>query len=319
VTRFDGSFEQIAVATRSDLEESLHHGAGAAIGPSGDLVARIGDPDLVVYPRSTLKPLQASALVELGLDIPDMLLAIVCASHDGSVMHLDAVREILRRFDLTESDLGNTPERPLSNTARAEARVAGVEPSALQQNCSGKHAGMLATCRINGWPTDNYLDFDHPLQRAITATMSEFGCTVHNVGIDGCGAPTHALELRSLARSYAAIASSESNVARAMMSHPELVGGPRRDVTIWMQAIPGLMVKEGADGVMAAAHADGRAIAFKIADGSNAARQAVMIEALRAIDVDLGHVSPETIYKLEVPVLGGGRQVGTLTPLEWLR
>ncbi len=319
MTRFDGSFEPIAVTTRSGLEESLHHGAGAAIDAAGELVARVGDPDLVIYPRSSLKPLQASAMVDLGLDLPENLLAVVCASHDGAPMHLDAVHQILDQFDLNESNLGNAPARPLGNVARAEARVAGIEPSSLQQNCSGKHAGMLATCRINGWPLSNYLDDDHPLQRAITAAIGDFGCTVNHIGIDGCGAPTHALELRALAGAFGAIASSESSVARAMMSHPELVGGPTRDVTVWMQAIPGLMVKDGADGVMAAALSDGRACAYKVADGSAAARQATIIEALKAMDVDLDQVEAATIDQLEVPVRGGGHSVGTLRPLVWSR
>jgi len=317
VTRFDGSFEPIAVSIRSDFEECLHHGAGAVIDSSGNLCARIGDPDLVIYPRSSLKPLQASAMVDLGLELPDNLLAVVCASHDGAPMHLDAVRQVLQLFDLDESELGNTSSRPLGNVARAEAWAAGVEPSPLQQNCSGKHAGMLATCRVNGWPVSNYLDNDHPLQQAITATISDFGCTVRHVGIDGCGAPTHAVDLRALASAFAAIVSSDSSVARAMRSRPELVGGPTRDVTVWMQTIPGLMVKDGAAGVMAAALPDGRACAYKIADGSTAARQAVMIAALRAMDVDLDEVSAETIGRLEVSVLGGGRRVGTLSPVEW--
>jgi L-asparaginase II len=178
---------------------------------------------------------------------------------------------------------------------------------------------MLATCQINGWSIGDYLDFDHPLQQAITGTMNEFGCTVYHVGVDGCGAPTHALQLSALAGAFGAIASTESGVARAMMSYPELVGGPTRDVTVWMQTIPGLIVKDGADGVMAAALSDGRACAYKIADGSPAARQAALIEALRAMDVDLDQVAQETIDQLEVPVNGGGRRVGTLSPLEWSR
>jgi L-asparaginase II len=319
VTRFDGSFEPIVVTTRSDFEESLHYGAGVVIDASGDVVASVGDPDLVVYPRSSLKPLQAITMVDLGLDLPADLLAVVCASHDGAPMHLEAVCQILERFGLDESDLGNTPSRPMDNAERSTARAAGIGPSSLQQNCSGKHAGMLATCRINAWPLTNYLDEDHPLQQAITVKLADFGCTVHQIGIDGCGAPTHALELSALAGAFGVIASSGSTVAQAMMSRPDLVGGSTRDVTIWMQAIPGLMIKDGAAGVMAAALSDGRACAYKIADGSGAARQAVIVEALRAMDVDLDLVVPETIDRLEVEVRGGGRTVGSLVPLAWAR
>jgi len=258
-------------------------------------------------------------MVDLGLDLPANLLAVVCASHDGAPMHLEAVVQILKRFELKESDLRNTPSRPRDNEERSKARVAGVEPSSLQQNCSGKHAGMLATCRINGWSLRNYLDEDHPIQLAITARMADFGCKVRHIGIDGCGAPTHALELSALARAFGVIASSRSRVAQAMMSRPDLVGGANSDVTQWMQAIPGLIVKDGADGVMGAALADGRACAYKIADGSSRARQAVMIEALRVMQVDLDRVASDTISRLEVPVRGGGRTVGTLTPLPWSR
>lgn len=319
MTRFDGSVEPIGVTTRSGFEESIHHGAGAAIDASGSLIARVGDPDLVVYPRSSLKPLQAAAMVDLGLDLPTDLLAIVIATHDGARAHLEAVRQILERFDFDESDLRNTPSRPHGAIARADARRAGIEPSSLQQNCSGKHAGMLATCRINGWSVSGYLDEDHPLQKAITAWLADFGCAVHHVGIDGCGAPTHAIELRALARAFGAIASSGSPVAEAMMSRPDLVGGPTRDVTLWMQSVPGLIVKDGADGVMAAAASDGRACAYKIADGSSSARQAVIIEALRAMDVDLGQVATEMIDRLEVRIYGGGREVGAMIPLAWSR
>ena len=160
--------EPIAVATRSGMDESVHHGAGVALDRDGAVVAAVGDPELVVYPRSCLKPLQAHAMVGIGLELTDAQLAVACASHDGSPMHLDAVRSILARYGLDEADLANTPARPAGAAARAAARAAGVEPSPLQQNCSGKHAAMLATCRVNGWPTDGYLDRDHPLQAAIT-------------------------------------------------------------------------------------------------------------------------------------------------------
>lgn len=319
MTRFDRSFEPITVTIRSGLEESLHHGAGVALDETGELLARMGDPDLVVYPRSSLKPLQASAMVRLGLDLPDTLLAVVCASHDGASVHLEAVREILGLFDLDESDLRNTPSRPVNAAERSKARAAGIAPSSLQQNCSGKHAGMLATCRINDWPVTTYLESDHPLQQAIITALNDFGCTVQHVGTDGCGAPTHAVELRALAGAFASIASSDSSVMRAMTSNPDLVGGPSRDVTVWMQAIPGLMLKDGADGVMAGAFTNGKAFAYKIADGSPAARQATIVGALNAMNIDIGDVDAETISQLEVAVHGGGRRVGEFRPLEWVQ
>jgi L-asparaginase II len=317
VTRFDGGVVPIASATRSGFEESVHHGAGIAIDEAGQASATLGDADLVVYPRSCLKPMQADAMVQLGLDLPDELLAVACGSHDGSPQHLDAVRSILSRHGLVEGDLANTAARPYGPAARAQARIAGVEPSPLQQNCSGKHAAMLATCVINGWAIDDYLDQGHPLQLAITAALEARGATVHHVGVDGCGAPTHALSLRDLAAAFGALAAPESVVGRAMSTSPVMVGGPDRDVTLWMQAIPTLVAKEGAGGVMALGLAGGRAAAFKIADGSDLARRAVTPEALRAIGVDVDTVAPDIVDRVAVAVLGHGRAVGALRALQW--
>ena len=317
MTRFDGRVAPIAVATRSGFEESVHHGAGVAIGPDRSEVAAVGDPNLVVYPRSCLKPMQAHAMISLGLELPDDLLAVACASHDGSDMHLAAVCSILNRYDLDENDLANTAARPYGAAARTTARVAGVEPSPLQQNCSGKHAAMLATCRVNGWSTDGYIELDHPLQVAITAGIEALGATVHHVGIDGCGAPTHALSLHDLAAALAELAAPDSVIARAMSSHPAMVGGPTRDVTLWMQAVPTLIAKDGAAGVMAAGLADGRAIAFKIADGSDTARQAVVPEALRAVGIVVDSIAASTVEQVAVSMLGHGQAVGRLDALEW--
>jgi L-asparaginase II len=319
VTRFDGRVAPIAVSTRSGLEESVHHGAGIAIGPDRTALATIGDPDLVVYPRSCLKPLQAHAMVGLGLELADEQLAVACASHHGFAIHLDTVRSVLSRHGLDESDLGNTPGRPRGADARAAARGSGMGPSPLQQNCSGKHAAMLATCCVNGWPIGDYLDPEHPLQVGITAGIESLGVVVHHVGVDGCGAPTHALSLGDLAGAFAALAAPGSGIARAMTTHPVLVAGPGHDVTLWMQALPTLIAKEGAAGVMAAALADGRAIAYKIADGGDAARQAVVAEALRAAGIDVDQRAPATVEQLAVPVLGHGRPVGRLDPVEWNR
>jgi L-asparaginase II len=309
VTRFDDAFAPIAVATRSGFDESLHHGAGVALDTDGSISASVGDPTVVVYPRSCLKPLQAHAMLELGLTLPDELLAVACASHDGAPMHLEAVRAILGSFGLAESDLQNTPSHSLCDPHSQAA------PTSLQQNCSGKHAAMLATCVVNAWPVDTYLQADHPLQVAITASMTRLGCTVHHLGVDGCGAPTHAIGLDELAGAFAQL--SGGSVGSAMRAHPAMVGGTVRDVTLWMQAVPGLMAKEGAAGVMAGSLDDGRAFAFKIACGSDPARQAVTPQALRTIGVDVDGEASDTLDRVVVPMLGHGREVGRIEPLEW--
>jgi len=322
--RFAGaSFAPVAVATRNGIDESLHLGAGAVVGPDGAIMRAIGDPDLPVYPRSALKPFQASAMVRAGLELPPRLLAVVCASHSGERRHLEAVSEILELYGLGASDLGNTPDRPFGADARRAAAVAGVAPSPLQQNCSGKHAAMLATCRINAWPLSTYLDVDHPLQVAIQTETNRLtgrpGGSVAHVGIDGCGAPTHLIPIVDVARSFATLVREDSPVVRAMRSDPGLVGGTGRDISLWMEAVPGLVAKEGASGVMALATADGSAAALKVADGSDLPRQAVAVEMLRmlAVDVDgdLAHVRDA----VAVPVRGHGVEVGRIIPLSWPR
>lgn len=316
MSRFVGDVAPIAVADRSGFDESIHHGAGVAL--DGERVlATVGDPDLVVYPRSCLKPLQVHAMVALGLDVPDDQLAVACASHDGAEIHLRTVRRLLADHGLADDDLDNTPARPFGARARSAARLAGVEPSSLQQNCSGKHAAMLATCAVNGWPTAGYLDADHPLQRGITAHLRELGCGVEHVGVDGCGAPTHAFALRDLARAFAEVAQPGSRVARAMGAHPVLVAGEDRDVTAWLRALPGAVAKEGAAGMMAVGLPDGRAVAFKIADGSDVARRAVTPESLRALGLDVDTLAADAVRAARVPVLGHGREVGVLRALDW--
>jgi len=321
-TRFAaGSFEPIVVATRNDVDESLHYGAGVVVGSDGSIVRAIGDPELLVYPRSALKPFQAAAMVDAGLELPHRLLAVVTASHSGEQPHLDAVLEILQRFDLTVDDLGNTPGRPLGEVARNAARAAGVEPSRLQQNCSGKHAGMLATCRVNGWAIDSYLDPDHPLQEMIADSIDRLaarpGGSVADVGIDGCGAPTHVMPLVDVARALGVLMREGSRATKSMAAEPFLVGGTDRDVTIWMETVPGLVAKEGADGVMVLGLPDGRAAAAKIADGSNLARRSVTVEMLRRLGVDVDGALAPVRDRVLVPVLGHGVPVGALTALPW--
>lgn len=309
-----GSVRPIAVGRRSGFDESVHHGVAVAIGADGATLAAVGDPDVVVYPRSSLKPLQATAMVEAGLDLPADLLALACASHDGSQVHVEGVRRLLALHGLDESDLRNTSSRPYDPGARTAARLAGTGPSPLQHNCSGKHAAMLATCRVNGWSTDDYLHPEHPLQTHITCRIGALAGRVHHVGVDGCGAPAHAIGLRDLARGVASIVRAGSPVASAMSVEPDLVGGEHRDVSILMRSVPGLVLKDGAQGVAVGALADGSSFAAKIADGSDAARRVVMLEGLRWIGAD---VPSEIARTLAVPVLGHGEPVGVLRAVEW--
>lgn len=307
-------FAPVAIASRNELDESVHFGAVVCLGPSGDIETAVGDPQVVVFPRSSNKPMQAVAMVRAGLRLPPELLALVCASHDGTPMHLDGALRILASAGLGESALANTPSWPLDEASAHAAIRSGGGRTALQMNCSGKHAGMLATCVVQGWShlDGSYLAIDHPLQMAITEVIEETtaeSCT--GIGVDGCGAPAHAFSLVGLARAFRAVAtapvgSAAAEVYAAMTSHPQMVGGATRDVTQLMQRVPGLVAKDGADGVFAAALPDGRAVAVKIADGGDRARPPVMLAALRALGVDVHDVAP----LLASRILGHGRPVG---------
>ena len=158
--------------TRSGMVESRHRGSVVALAADGSVALALGDVDSPVYGRSANKPLQAAAMVELGLDVPPELLALVCASHNGEPAHIEAVRRILAGAGLDESALRNTPSLPLYEPAAADVLARAADKERILQNCSGKHAGMVATCVINGWPVDGYEEPDHPLQETITGVIA---------------------------------------------------------------------------------------------------------------------------------------------------
>lgn len=309
------AFVELAVTTRSGHDESVHYGAVVGLAPDGSVEFALGDPAAIVFPRSSTKPIQATAMVASGLDLPPHLLALVCASHDGRPEHLRAATDILSQAGLTEHNLKNTADYPLDPDAHdAVVRRGGVKTS-LQMNCSGKHSGMLATCVHNEWDLDSYLHVDHPLQQRITEMVPELaGEDATYIAIDGCGAPAHALSLTGLARAFRAVAiapvgSAAARVAHAMRTHPEMVGGPTRDITLLIQGVPGLFGKDGAEGVFAIAMPDGRAIALKIADGANRARPPVMKSALQKLGIDISNVDERAFAS---PIMGHGSVVGSV-------
>ncbi len=318
----------LAAVVRGPLVESVHLGHLVVTDPDGDVVAAVGDPHVRIWPRSSLKPLQAVACLQAGLELgtgdhPDdderALLALAAASHSGEERHLDGALRLLARAGLGASALRNTPDVPYGVEAAAAWRAAGYGPSSLAQNCSGKHAAMLATCVAAGWDTGSYLDVGHPLQRQVRATVADLGVSAHNLTtVDGCGAPLHSLPLSGLARAFGTIAaapvrapgSAEAAVARAMSAHPEMVGGTGRDVTRLMAGVPGLVAKDGAEGVYGAGLPDGRGIALKVADGASRPRAVVLVAVLRALGVD----APVLAELAREPVLGHGRPVGAVVP-----
>jgi L-asparaginase II len=303
------AFVPVAVTERSGFAESIHHGAVVALASDGTVAWSAGDPDVVIYPRSALKPLQAASMVGAGLDLDGRLLAVVCASHDGRPEHIAAVAEILAGAGLGPADLENTPTLPLDPGASSAVLRVGGQATSISQNCSGKHAGMLATAVINGWPTAGYTDPEHPVQRRILDDLRKEAGPAEHVGIDGCGAPAPTVSLTALASAVRRLAVDGHPVHAAMTGHPEMVGGPTRDVTRLMRLVPGLLAKDGAEGVHVAALPDGRAVAVKIADGASRARAPVTVAALRALGVDIAADA------LVEPILGHGRPVGQVRAL----
>ena len=300
----------LAEVVRSGYVESTHTGSLVALRPDGSAAVAVGDLARPVFPRSSNKPLQAVALLRAGW-VPgdEQQLALATASHSGEAAHLDVVRRMLG--PLGEGALGCPASLPLSESAAQATLARGGGPTRLQMNCSGKHAGMLATCVANGWPVEGYLRPEHPVQRAVTAGLEELaGERVLHVAVDGCGAPQHALTLPGLARAFAAIASAtegpERQVADAMRAHPFLVGGTGRDVTALLEGLPGVVAKDGAEGVYACGLADGSAVALKIEDGAGRARTPVLVAALRA----MGLSAPVLDALSVLPVLGGAAVVG---------
>lgn len=309
----------IAEVVRSGFVEGRHHGSLIALAADGAVLHARGDVTGPLLPRSVSKPLQAVAMVRAGLALEPDLLALACASHSGEPVHLDGVRRILAGAGLDESALANPAGWPLADSAQEALIRAGGEQSVLAMNCSGKHAAMLATCVLNGWPTTGYLDPAHPLQQQIEATFVDLtGEPVAHVAVDGCGAPLLATSLTGLARAFSRVATSdevaEARVAAAIRQHPELVSGSDRDERALITAIPGAIAKAGAEAGYAVALPDGRAFVVKVDDGGARARPVVMAALLAhlGIDTEPGVDTDAVRATGRAPLLGGTEVVGEI-------
>ncbi len=298
----------LAQLVRSGLIESVHSGHLILISADGSDLLVLGDVDAEMYPRSAIKSLQAAAMVRSGLTLNDEQLALVCASHGGTSRHQEVALEILKSAGLAESDLQNTPDFPMDRNART---AWGDKPAtSLAANCSGKHAGMLATCVVNGWDTKTYRDTNHPLQIAIANEIKELtGQPANRISVDGCGAPLFSMSTRSIAVAARKMRINPDpvfvKVINACLKHPEMIFAEGAFDTRMMRAVPGLFVKGGAESVMLASLADGSAIAWKISDGGNRVNGPMMKAALMKFGINIeGEV---------VDVLGGGTVVGSLS------
>jgi L-asparaginase II len=297
----------LAEYVRDGVVESEHRGFLAALNADGSTLKTLGDVETKIFPRSTVKCAQASAMVRSGLDLEPRLLALAQSSHSGAQMHLDGAREILASVGLAESALQCALDRPLGD---AERRAWGENPpTQIAMNCSGKHAAMLATCVKNGWPIETYLDANHPLQLAIKSELEELaGEKITLTSTDGCGAPLFLLSLIGLARAIRAITISTDPVHQSVMNaaraFPEMVGGVGRHNTEMMQQVPGLFMKDGAEAVNVCSLSDGRTFVFKVSDGSLRAFRTIVHACLKDFGIDTA-LTPEK-------VMGGPRVIGTI-------
>lgn len=275
----------LAVVTRGRGIDAVHYGSVAVVDRAGQLIFAAGDPSFVTMTRSALKPFQAMPLAaaggieRLGLSPPQI--ALLCASHGGEPRHTAAVADMLSRAGCTVQDLQCGTHVPGFYEVRGEFPPPPPY-SPLQHNCSGKHSGMLAYCSLCNLPKDSYLDYDHPLQRAIRGAVSHFTGTPEDdllAGTDGCSAPNYAVSLRGLALAFARLASVDDDplfgpapriLASAMTACPEMVSGEGRNDLAYMRAGRGDWVtKIGAEAIQGiGVRSRGWGIVVKVVDGA---------------------------------------------------
>ncbi|MET4704350.1 asparaginase [Frigoribacterium sp. UYMn621] len=310
---------ELAILSRSGLDESRHLGAALVVSPDGSVLRALGDVDALVFGRSSLKFFQAIAVLRSGVSLAGAQLVLSTASHAGTAAHVDVVRSILERADLDEGALQCPVDWPLDSASRSAASA----PARITMNCSGKHAAFLLACVQNGWDTTSYLDPEHPLQQRIRATVEEFtGEPVGHVGVDGCGAPVFATTLRGLATAVGRVSSSRDPSAAlltaAVMAEPWAIDGPGRANTVVIEQL-GLLTKGGAEGVIVMGAPDGTAVALKMLDGSARATSLVALGMLASVGAisreDADRVGALTTEK----VLGGGLPVGAIRVSEVVR
>jgi L-asparaginase II len=298
---------------RGDVAESHHRGHAVICDAGGEVLAAWGDPDAVILPRSSCKMLQALPLVESGAALTSEQLALACASHSGGAMHVTRVADWLAGLGLSEADLRCGPQVPEDTRERHRLRAAGLAPSQLHNNCSGKHAGFL-TLGLHLHAGSEYVEIGHPVQQAVRAAFEEItGAPSPGYGIDGCSAPNFATTVRGLALAMARMAdprglgpvreAAARRLVAAMMAHPLLVAGEGRACSELMAAMDGVALKTGAEAVyVAILPGRGIGVALKIEDGATRASECAVTALLARLDaVDPRH--PAAARRLTPPLL----------------
>lgn len=327
-------YAPVVELTRGGIVECVHFGALAMVDSDGKLLYSMGDPGLVTFPRSSMKPFQALPFIELGgqqaFGLTEEEVSIMCASHHGTDEHVRVLKSIHQKANLNESMLQCGVHWPGDKTTAAEMRARGEMPTAFRHNCSGKHSGMLAHARLRALPLDNYLDLAHPVQQTIRATVAEMcGVSPESLipGIDGCSAPVYAMPLDRFAHAVARLCdpaelaeprqSACRLITKAMMTYPMMVSGPSGMDTALMEVMAGkAVVKGGAEGYQMiglmpdALHpgSKGIGIAFKFSDG-DPSRRAIYWLTVELLSV-LGfknEMQSEAFSEFNTPILKNWR------------
>jgi L-asparaginase II len=329
----------IAETTRGGITESVHYGVVVVVDATGEVIASTGDPETVVFFRSSAKPFQAIPVIESGaadaFGFTPAELALCCASHEGSPEHQRQVAAMLAKIGLSPANLQCGCSFPGHEAEAAQVILGGIEGSPLHCDCSGKHAGMLATIVHEGLSHHDYLDPSHPLQQRILGIMAEvMRVPVETIvpGTDGCSLPTFGAPVRAFATAYAALAAPErvpagngrehaaalDQLRAAMIAHPENVAGHGQLVTDLMALSDGgIVAKSGAEGLICLAVPErDLGIAIRVMDGSFRTHAAVTVATLEQLGI-LGAATREAILERHSPQLRNhnGRLVGEIRPV----
>ncbi|QWL29943.1 asparaginase [Rathayibacter toxicus] len=314
---------ELAVVERCGFIESRHAGSAVLLDAEGRITRSLGTPTAAIFPRSCLKLFQTLAVMTAGVELRDAEAVIATASHAGTSQHIALVQNLLSRAGLDHTALQCPADWPHDSAARSQLLRAKGTAHPLAMNCSGKHAAMLLACVHNGWSIQDYLERSHPLQQHSVDIIERLtGERIVASGIDGCGAPVHAMSLITLARGIARIVSSSPAspfglyrqagiLTKAIRENAWAIDGPGRDNTVVIEDL-GLIAKFGAEGVLVMAAPDGTTVALKILDGSLRAATVVALKLL--VDAEVVDRTPanEVLARLNLVVWGGERAVGAI-------
>jgi L-asparaginase II len=286
----------VVEATRGGVVEARHLAHAVAVS-GGEVIASAGDPSLVTFFRSSAKPLQALPVVRERPDLDEAEIAVACASHLARPEQLEAVRSLLAKAPASEDEL-----------------ECGPEPTRLEHNCSGKHAGLIALCRARGWASEGYRLTDHPCQRALLAEIAaaaEVAPATLPTAADGCGIVTFALPLERMAHAFSRLDQLDGaeRIVAAMRAQPQLIRGPGAADTVLMETLPGWVAKGGAEGLLCAAAPDGLGVALKIEDGSQRGIRAALAAFLTRLGLDPGGLGVVPVENSRGEIVGEIRAV----------